>query len=223
MNALSQGRRMPLTRYPGSRCCIPSGYGENADCVPSPGPDTILSAPKTPRVGTGAPDTDEETQAQRGEGMPEVKPKPCQASPAWGPPLCLQEAEGTMHINASLFGRCGAGEWRRSLSSPFSPDAGPLRQQAARACPGVTPRGGCGQEQGAHSAAAAASGQPTGWPGVGGREETDKGRERLGVGRAETETRRETKRQRDPETERQKGEQLPRLPLCLSGSPRLRV
>lgn len=110
-----------------------------------------------------------------------------------------------MHRNPSIFGRCGACKWRRSLSSPFSLDAGPLRQQAARACPGVTLRGGCGQEQGAHSAAAAASGQPTGWPGVGGREETDKGRERLGVGRAETETQRETKRQRDTETERQKG------------------
>lgn len=110
----------------------------------------------------------------------------------------------TMHISSSIFGKGGAWEWRRSLSSPFSPDAGPLRQQAARACPGVTPRGGCGQEQGAHSAAVAASGQPTGWPGVGGREETDEGRE---VGRAKTGTRRETKRQRDrdpaTETERE--------------------
>lgn len=115
----------------------------------------------------------------------------------------------TMHVNASIFGRCGAWEWRRSLPSPFSLDAGPLRQQAARACPGVTPRGGCGQEQGAHSAAAAASGQPTGWPGVGGREETDKGRERLGVGRAET----ETQRARDRETERGTAAQAAPLPL----------
>ena len=51
-------------------------------------------------------------------------------------------------------------------SFPLSLGTGPLSQQAARACPGVTPRGGCGQEQGAHSIAVAASGQPTGWPGV---------------------------------------------------------
>lgn len=120
----------------------------------------------------------------------------------------------TMHITASLFGRCGAGEWRRSLSSPFSLDAGPLRQQAARACPGVTPRGGCGQEQGAHSAAAAASGQPTGWPGwEAGRRLTKAGRD---WGWEEQRQRdREKQRQRDPETERQTGTAAQAAPLPL--------
>lgn len=60
----------------------------------------------------------------------------------------------------------GLGSKAVAPSFPLSLGTGPLSQQAARACPGVTPRGGCGQEQGAHSIAVAASGQPTGWPGV---------------------------------------------------------
>lgn len=206
-----------------------SGYGENANCVPSPGPDAILSAPQNPEGGHKEPQTQRRKPRHRGEkGCPRSSPSPamCVPSSPLGRLPCLgsipRTAGGggylgmvpslpTMHINASIFGRCGAWEWRRSLSSPFSLDAGPLRQQAARACPGVTPRGGCGQEQGAHSAAAAASGQPTGWPGVGGREETDKGRERLGVGRAETETQRESQRQRD-----RKGDSCPG---CTSAPP----
>lgn len=121
----------------------------------------------------------------------------------------------TMYIS-SIFGRGGAWERRQSLSSAFPLGAGPLRQQAARACPGVTPRGGCGREQGAHSAAAtAASGQPTGWPGVGGGEET-------GKGRAETRGRQSREglgeRERDRETQRQRDRKGPAGLSCTSTS-----
>lgn len=63
-----------------------------------------------------------------------------------------------------LWEGCGLGVEAASLL-PLLAGHWPFKAAAARACPGVTPRGGCGQEQGAHSAAAATSGQPTGWPG----------------------------------------------------------
>lgn len=156
-----------------------TGTGRMPTMYPSPGRDTVLSVPGTLRVGTGTPDTDEETKAQQGEGIAKAKVfSPGPGVPPSGRRRPRVSGYGarppTVHMSPSIFGRCGAGKWRRSLSSPFSLGAGPLRQQAARACPGVTLRGGCGQEQGAHSAAAAASGQPTGWPGVGGREELTK-------------------------------------------------
>lgn len=90
-------------------------------------------------------------------------------TPLTAPPLAYQFCH--------LWEGCGLGVEAAPLL-PLFLGTGPLRQQAARACPGVTPKGGCGQEQGAHSAAAATSGQPTGWPGRGGREETGKGRDR---------------------------------------------
>lgn len=63
-----------------------------------------------------------------------------------------------------LWEGCGLGVEAAPLL-PLLAGHWPFKAAAARACPGVTPRGGCGQEQGAHSAAAATSGQPTGWPG----------------------------------------------------------
>lgn len=123
-------------------------------------------------------------------------PSPRPASPAsacplttwgWGVWVWRPTPSPRTILREAWLGRtCGL-----SLPSPLG--AGPLRQQAARACPGVTPRGGRGQEQGAHSAAA--SGQPTGQPEVGGGEQAAKAG-RPGVGRAERGTRRETETQR---------------------------
>ena len=121
--------------------------------------------------------------------MPKVRPKPYRAplspSPgrppqpqalrlttwAWGclgvavPPTASPPPPTPGRLSSLGGVWLGGGGGPSPFSFLFSLGTGPLRQQAARACPGVTPRGGCGQEQGAHSAAAATSGQPTGWPG----------------------------------------------------------
>lgn len=149
--------------------------------------------------------------------MPEGKPKPCHARAVFSPsrlPLPGVHPSDHGRLRVPGYGALPPHHahycfplwevWGRSLSSPFSLDAGPLRQQAARACPGVTPRGGCGQEQGAHSAAAAASGQPTGWPGwEAGRRLTKAGRD-WGW---EEQRQRDREKQRDRETQRQKERQ----------------
>lgn len=97
-------------------------------------------------------------------------------------PPCTHSPRATACSHGAGMSRCGApqhvcasvppslGGWGVGLGSeaapsfPLSLGAGSLRQQAAGARPGVTLRGGCGQEQGAHSAAVATSGQPTGCP-----------------------------------------------------------
>lgn len=110
---------------------------------------------------------------------------------------CCLPPPPRMHFSSSIFGRLGGGAWEQSshpLLSPFL-GTGPLSQQAARACPGVTPRGGCGQEQGTHSIAVAASGQPTGWPGVvRGGDWPGPGERDLGLRQTETETETQTGR-----------------------------
>ena len=95
---------------------------------------------------------------------------------------------------------CGLGVEAAPLpfSFLFSLGTGPLRQQAARACPGVTPRGGCGQEQGAHSAAAATSGQPTGWPGWEAGRRLAKAGTRGGQSKRQALGERQRKRDREP-------------------------
>lgn len=102
----------------------------------------------------------------------------------------------------------GRGLGTQAALPPLPLGAGPLRQRAARACPRVTLRGGRGQEQGAHSAAT--SGQPTGRPGVGGGEQTGKGRETRG-GRS-----RDRDRERDRDTETPRG----RRPVTLRRAAR---
>lgn len=116
--------------------------------------------------------------------------------PLTAPPLAYQFCH--------LWEGCGLGVEVAPLL-PLFLGTGPLRQQAARACPGVTPRGGCGQEQGAHSAAAATSGQPTGWPGgEAGRRLAKAGTERDRHQERQRQTLGEGQRNGDGETETQK-------------------
>ena len=92
----------------------------------------------------------------------------------------------------------GGGGGPSNFLLPLLPGHWPFKAAGARACPGVTPRGGCGQEQGAHSAAAATSGQPTGWPGWEAGRRLAKAGTRGGQSKRQALGERQRKRDREP-------------------------
>lgn len=80
MIARPTGQANALARRPASRCrVIAQGVRENPTVRRVLAQILFYLFPKTLRVGTRSPGTDEETKAPRGEGMSKVKPEPCPA------------------------------------------------------------------------------------------------------------------------------------------------